>query len=207
MKTRDALGPPAVVPVMTVDDAARAAPLGAALWRGGLRVVEITLRTPAALGAIAAMKRELPELRVGAGTIATEDDAERAIAAGADFLVTPGTTPRLGEALARLGAPCLPGAATASEAMTLSELGFDALKFFPAEPLGGPDVLRALHGPLPHLVFCPTGGIGEDRVERWLALPNVGWVGGSWVAPDALVRAGDWAAIEANARRAAALAR
>ena len=139
------------------------------------------------------------------GTVRTSRDIEQSLNAGAAFLVTPGASPSLLKALWDAGAPALPGVATVSEAMTASEAGFTAMKFFPAEQAGGIGYLRALHGPLPELVFCPTGGIGADRAADYLALPNVACVGGSWIAPKAQISAGAWGAIEGNARKAAGM--
>lgn len=195
-----------VIPVLVIDEAAQAAPLAAALVAGGLPVLEVTLRTPAALDAIAAMA-QVPGARVGAGTVLTAQDAARAKAAGASFAVAPGSTPALVAACTELDLPLLPGAATASEVMALMEAGYRMLKFFPASAAGGMPLLKALHGPLPQAVFCPTGGIGAGTAAEWLALPNVACVGGSWVAPAAMMAAGDWAGIEGLARAAAGLPR
>lgn len=194
-----------VIPVLEVKDAADAAPLAAALGQGGLRVIELTMRTPAALDALAAMKRAAPSLLVGMGTILKTRDAERAIAQGADFLVTPGLSETLRGFLSTQTTPILPGVATASEAMTVLDAGLAHMKFFPAEPAGGIAYLKSLYGPLPQARFCPTGGIVPERVADYLALPNVPCVGGTWIAPASLVDARDWAAIEANARRAAGM--
>lgn len=194
-----------VIPVLEVERLDDAAPLAQALAAGGLRVIELTLRTACALEAVGAMKRAAPSLIVGMGTIRSRDDVKAAITAGADFLVSPGATPDLLAALK--GVPALPGVATASEAMGAAEAGFQALKFFPAEPAGGLAYLKALAGPLPDLVFCPTGGIDAARAADYLALSNVRCVGGSWIAPKAAIAAGDWRLIEANAGRAAALRR
>ena len=195
-----------VLPVLVIRELDHAAPLADALVAGGLRAVEVTLRSPVSIQAVAAMRRAAPELQVGAGTIRTVADVQAAKAAGADFLVSPGTTPALAEAFRDSGLPVIPGVATASEAMARADDGFTLLKFFPAERVGGVAALKDLAGPLPDLRFCPTGGIGEERIADYLALPNVVCVGGSWIAPEALQAAGDWAAIEANARRAAAFA-
>ena len=195
-----------VVPVLVIDDRARAAGLAKALVAGGLCALEVTLRTPAALDAIRAMA-EVEGGVVGAGTLLTAADVRAAKAAGARFGVSPGSTPRLLEACAEAGLPLLPGAATASEAMRLLELGYTVQKFFPAESAGGVMALKSLAAPLPQIGFCPTGGIGPANARDYLALPNVLCVGGSWVAAKDKVEAGDWAAIEALARDAAALAR
>ena len=194
-----------VIPVLVVDEVADAAPLGKALARGGLTVVELTLRTPAALAAMQAMQEAAPELIVGMGTVRSGDEARAAAEAGAAFLVSPGLTPRLAVELTETGLPCLPGVATAGEAMQAREQGFGALKFFPAEPAGGIAYLKALAGPLPDIRFCPTGSISRDRAPDYLALPNVACCGGSWIADAKLVGAKDWARIEDNARAAAAM--
>lgn len=203
MRIEDIMAAASVIPVLEVERLEDAAPLARALEAGGLKVIELTLRTAAALGALGEMKRAAPSLIAGMGTIRTPDDVERSLAAGADFLVSPGASAALLSAM-RV-APSLPGVATASEAMTAAEAGFRALKFFPAEPAGGAAFLKSLSGPLPDLRFCPTGGIAPERVGDYLALPNVPCVGGTWIATRAMVAAGDWAGIEANARRAAAL--
>lgn len=194
-----------VIPVIEIEKAADAEPLARALAAGGLRVVELTLRTACALDAIGAMQSAAPDLVVGMGTIRTPDDVERSLAAGAAFLVSPGATPSLLSAMAGCGAPALPGVATASEAMAAEAAGFRAMKFFPAEPAGGVSYLKSLAGPLPDVVFCPTGGIGAEAAAEYLALPNVACVGGSWIAPKSMIAGGDWQGIEANARRAASL--
>lgn len=191
-----------VIPVIEVSDLAHAVPLAQALAAGGLTVVELTLRTDCALDAVKAMQDAAPDLIVGMGTVRTPRDITQSLEAGAAFLVTPGSSPRLLDALNESGAPALPGTATASEAMTVFEAGFNAMKFFPAEQAGGVNYLRALYGPLPDCRFCPTGGIGVDRVSDYLALPNVACVGGSWIAPRALIEERGWAAIEDNARKA-----
>lgn len=195
-----------VMPVLVIDDLRHAEPLARALVAGGLPVLEVTLRTGCALDAIAAMAR-VPGARAGAGTVLTAHDAARVRAAGGTFAVSPGATPGLIAACSAQGLPLLPGAATASEAMVLLEAGYRVLKFFPAEAAGGQAMLRALRGPLPQADFVPTGGITEDSAADWLHLQNVVCVGGSWVAPAAMIRAGDWDGITARARKAAALAR
>lgn len=195
-----------VIPVLVIDDAARARPLAEALVAGGLPALEVTLRTPAALDAIAAMAG-VPGGMVGAGTLLTPQDVRAAKAAGARFGVAPGATDRLLAACEEEGLPLLPGAATASEAMALLERGYSAAKFFPAEQAGGVAALKAIGAPIPQLRFCPTGGVTLASAPAYLALPNVMCVGGSWVAPKAMVEAEDWAGIEALARQAAALPR
>lgn len=194
-----------VLPVIEIEEAANAAPLAHALAEGGLKAVELTLRTASACEALAAAKKAEPELVVGMGTVLDEAGARRAIDAGADFLVTPGAPPALLQSLIGLGVPFLPGVATASEAMAARAAGVTLMKFFPAEPAGGTAYLKALSGPLPDLIFCPTGGVGPDAASAYLALKNVVCVGGSWLAPRDLIGARDWDAIRANARRAVAL--
>jgi 2-dehydro-3-deoxyphosphogluconate aldolase/(4S)-4-hydroxy-2-oxoglutarate aldolase len=195
-----------VIPVIVIEDAAHALPLAQALVAGGLPVLEVTLRTPAALEAIALMA-EVPGAHVGAGTVLGAQDAENARKAGARFAVAPGSTPALIGACSDLDLALLPGAVTASEVMALLERGYSMLKFFPAEPAGGTAMLSALRGPLPQAQFCPTGGITPDSAPSYLAQKNVVCVGGSWIAPQAMMAAGDWAGITARARAAAALPR
>jgi len=195
-----------VIPVLVIDDPRHAAKLAQALVAGGLPVLEVTLRTPNALEAIAEMAK-VPGARVGAGTVLSAHDAARASAAGAEFAVSPGATPALISACVAQSLPLLPGAATASEVMSLMETGYRTLKFFPAEAAGGVAMLQALRGPLPQASFCPTGGITPANAPDYLNLQNVACVGGSWVAPVGLVKAGDWDAITRLARTAAALPR
>lgn len=170
-----------ILPILTVESVPQAEAIVGALLRGGLHSIELTLRTPAALDAIAALKRSCPTLTVGAGTVLTPDQARAAEDAGADFLVTPGATPALLEALLATELPVIPGAATPSELLALAERGFRVAKLFPAAVLGGTTMLKALHGPLPDFRFCPTGGIGEADAAAYLALPNVACIGGSWM--------------------------
>lgn len=191
-----------VLPVVAIGDAADAIPLARALLAGGIKSVEITLRTSAALDAIRAISDAVPEMIVGAGTVLNLDALAAAAAAGARYALSPGATPNLLEAARSAPIPLIPGIATASELMLGLDLGYRYFKFFPAEQLGGIAALSAFAGPLPLARFCPTGGIGADKAAGYLALENVLCVGGSWVAPGALIKAGDWAAIEANARRA-----
>lgn len=195
-----------VIPVIKIERAADAAPLARALAKGGLPAVEITLRTPAALEAIRLIASEAPEAVVGAGTILNARQFGEAVEAGARFIVSPGATPQLFEAARNSEVPLLPGAATASEAMAAREAGYSLLKFFPAEQAGGAALLKALASPLAGTRFCPTGGISAQNARDYLSLPNVICVGGSWVAPDDLVAAGDWDSIEKLAREAARLA-
>ncbi|SIO13649.1 2-keto-3-deoxy-phosphogluconate aldolase [Rhodovulum sp. ES.010] len=194
-----------VIPVLVIEDARHARPLAEALVAGGLPVLEVTLRTPAALDAIREMAGVAGGV-VGAGTLLTPEDVEAAQGAGAGFGVSPGATPMLLDAARAGDLPLLPGAATATEAMSLLEKGYSVQKFFPAEAAGGVAALKALAGPLPQIRLCPTGGIGPANARAYLSLPNTLCVGGSWVAPAVKVKAGDWAAITALAREAAALA-
>ncbi|MEI6484633.1 MAG: bifunctional 4-hydroxy-2-oxoglutarate aldolase/2-dehydro-3-deoxy-phosphogluconate aldolase [Sphingomonadales bacterium] len=192
-----------VIPVLVVDDVAHARPLAEALVAGGLPVLEVTLRTPAAPDVIAEMAR-VPGAIVGAGTVLSGADLSTALAAGARFAVSPGITAALGAAARARGVPFLPGVANASDIIRALEMGFSRLKFFPAEAAGGLPVLRALAAPFGGVRFCPTGGITEHSAATWLAEPAVTCVGGSWIAKRGET---DWAAIEARARAAAALAR
>jgi 2-dehydro-3-deoxyphosphogluconate aldolase/(4S)-4-hydroxy-2-oxoglutarate aldolase len=193
-----------VVPVLVVDDVKVAVPLAEALVAGGLPALEVTLRTPAALDVI----REMATVKggiVGAGTLVTPKDAQNAKDAGAKFGVSPGATTALVKACEEVGLPLLAGAVTASEVMNMLALGYDLLKFFPAEAAGGLNAVKSIGGPFPQVTFCPTGGITLDSAPSYLKLPNVICVGGSWVAPKDLVVKGDWADIEELAREAAAL--
>ncbi|MFG3122969.1 bifunctional 4-hydroxy-2-oxoglutarate aldolase/2-dehydro-3-deoxy-phosphogluconate aldolase [Streptomyces sp. NPDC017615] len=194
-----------VLPVVVLSDAADAVPLARALVAGGLPAIEVTLRTPAALDGIRAIAEEVPEAVVGAGTVITPEQVTRCVAAGARFLVSPGWTETLLAAMRESGVPFLPGVSTASEVVALLERGVREMKFFPARAAGGTAYLRSLAGPLPDARFCPTGGIAEASAPEYLALPNVGCVGGSWMVPADAVAAGDWARIEELARGAAGL--
>lgn len=197
-----------VVPVMVVERIEDAVPLATALYNGGLKVLEITLRTPCALDAITAMVEALPEDAViGAGTIITPKDLDNAVKAGSTFLVSPGTTPALIEAAKASSIPLLAGVATPTEAMNLYVQGFTHQKFFPAEAAGGVPMLKSIGGPLPQITFCPTGGIDLAKAPSYLALPNVACVGGTWMAPKELMKAGRWDEIERLAREAASLPR
>jgi len=195
-----------VIPVLVLEDAESALLVGEALIEGGLPVLEITLRTPAALECIRVLSR-LKGAVVGAGTVLSPEQLKTSMDAGASFAVSPGVTPRLIEAAVRARVPYLPGVATASEAMALTELGLTHFKFFPAEALGGTKHLASLASPLPHIRFCPTGGITQENAKNWLSLPNVCCVGGSWVAPADAVHARDTKRITSLAREAAALKR
>ncbi|MER8014486.1 bifunctional 4-hydroxy-2-oxoglutarate aldolase/2-dehydro-3-deoxy-phosphogluconate aldolase [Streptomyces griseoluteus] len=196
-----------VLPVVVLSDAADAVPLARALVAGGLPAIEVTLRTPAALDGIRAIAEEVPGAVVGAGTVITPEQVSRCVAAGARFLVSPGWTESLLAALRESGVPFLPGVSTASEVVALLERGVREMKFFPAQAAGGTAYLKSLAGPLPDARFCPTGGIAEATAPEYLALPNVGCVGGSWMVPADAVAAGDWARIEELARGAAGLSR
>ena len=193
-----------VIPVLVIADASRAKGLAEALVAGGIYALEVTLRTADALKAITAMA-EVPGAIVGAGTVLNPDDAKRAQDAGATFAVSPGSTDRLLDACEAMGLPMLPGAATATEAMALLDRGYSFQKFFPAEAIGGAPALTSLAGPLPQITFCPTGGVTPENAVTYLSLPNTVCVGGSWVAPNAMVAAGDWAGITALAAEAAKL--
>ncbi|AUR04798.1 KHG/KDPG aldolase [Phaeobacter inhibens] len=195
-----------IVPVLVVHDVAHARPLAEALVAGGLPALEVTLRTPAALDVIAEMAKVKGGV-VGAGTLITPEDVTRAVAAGAQFGVSPGATDTLLDAAEAADLPMLPGAATASEAMRLLDRGYDMLKFFPAEASGGAPALKAIGAPLPQISFCPTGGVSPDNADSYLSLSNVVCAGGSWVAPTKLVEAGDWDGIRDLARAASQLAR
>ncbi len=203
---RDLLSISPVIPVVVIDDVADAVPLAEALGRGGIAVLEITLRTPAGLGAIERVAAEVPGTVVGAGTVTTPEEAEAARRAGARFIVTPGATDRLLAGALDTGLPLVAGATTLTEILRLREWGQQAVKFFPAEAAGGTAYLSAVAGPVPDVLFCATGGITPANAAEYLALPNVGCVGGSWLSPRAEVRAGNWTAIERLAADALTLA-
>jgi 2-dehydro-3-deoxyphosphogluconate aldolase / (4S)-4-hydroxy-2-oxoglutarate aldolase len=194
-----------VIPVIVLEQVAHAVPLARALVEGGVRVLEVTLRTPAALACIEAIAREVPQAILGAGTLRTADDVRAAKSAGCVFGVSPGYTSLVGRACAEAGLPLLPGVATASEVMQANADGFSFLKFFPATQAGGMPMLKALHGPFPDVTFCPTGGITPETAPQFLALPNVKVCGGSWLTPADAVKAGDWARITALAKAAGGL--
>jgi 2-dehydro-3-deoxyphosphogluconate aldolase / (4S)-4-hydroxy-2-oxoglutarate aldolase len=205
MSIRSILASSPVIPVLTIDELEHAVPMATALCRGGLRVLEVTLRSPVALQVIEAMRRALPDAIVGAGTLKSAHDVREAVRAGAQFAVSPGLTPQLVEAARLHSVALLPGVMTATELMQALDLGFDTFKLFPAQQAGGVGMLKALGAPFPEARFCPTGGITRASAPEFLALPNVLCVGGSWVAPVDHVRARDWAAIEELARDAAKL--
>ncbi|WP_425406094.1 bifunctional 4-hydroxy-2-oxoglutarate aldolase/2-dehydro-3-deoxy-phosphogluconate aldolase [Hwanghaeella sp.] len=196
-----------VIPVVTIRVVEDAVPLARALAAGGLPAVEVTLRTPGSLAALEAIARNVPEAIAGAGTVLSKGQAKAAAEAGAAFLVSPGATEALILGIREMGIPWLPGAATASEVMRLREAGFYRQKFFPAEQAGGAAMLKGWGAPLPDVVFCPTGGISAANAKDYLSLPNVGCVGGSWVAPSKMIAEKDWAGITALAQAAAALPR
>ncbi len=194
-----------VVPVVVLHDIQAAVPLARALVAGGLPIIEVTLRTDAALRSIERIAVEVPEACVGAGTVVTTDQVKQCVDAGARFLVSPGCTDRLLTAMDGCGLPYLPGVATVSDMLTVLDRGRTEMKFFPAEAAGGVAYLKAVAGPLPHARFCPTGGITVATAGDYLALPNVGCVGGSWLTPADAVAAGDWARIADLAREVASL--
>ncbi len=207
MNIREIMNVAPVVPVLIVEELEQAAPLAQALCAGGLRVLEVTLRTPVALAAIEAMRIAVPDAIVGVGTLARPEDFEAAERAGALFGVSPGLTPELAEASRAVSFPLLPGVMTPGEVIAARLQGFDSLRLFPALQAGGIGMLRALASPFSDVVFCPTGGITRESAPDFLALPNVACVGGSWVAPATLLKSRDWKGIEELARDASALAR
>jgi 2-dehydro-3-deoxyphosphogluconate aldolase/(4S)-4-hydroxy-2-oxoglutarate aldolase len=194
-----------VIPVIVLHRVQDAVPMARALVEGGVKVLEVTLRTPAALACIEAIARDVPEAIVGAGTLRVAADAQAAKDAGSRFAVSPGYTEALGAACRAAGLPLLPGVASASEVMTAMADGLQFLKFFPATAAGGIPMLKALAGPFPDIAFCPTGGITVETAPQFLALPNVKVCGGSWLTPQAAVDAGDWAQITRLAKAASAL--
>lgn len=203
--TADLLDLSPVVPVVVIDELSDAVPVATALLNGGIKVIELTLRTPVALAAIAEVRSAVPDIVVGAGTVTSPLLATQAAEAGASFLVTPGNTPAVVDECFATGLPFLPGVSTVSEAMAMAERGLTALKFFPAEPAGGVPYLKSIAGPLPGLRFCPTGGISLATAPSYLALGNVGCVGGSWLTPSDALAAKDFGRVEALAKEAAAL--
>ncbi|MCJ8268651.1 MAG: bifunctional 4-hydroxy-2-oxoglutarate aldolase/2-dehydro-3-deoxy-phosphogluconate aldolase [Psychrosphaera sp.] len=205
MDIRQIMDASPVMPVLVIQRIEDAVPLARALYNGGLTVLEITLRTPVALEAITAIKEQLPDAIVGAGTVIDAKTLKAAAQAGSQFFVSPGVNEGLLAAAKDSDIPLLPGVATPSEAMKLYELGYSALKFFPAEAAGGTPMLKSIGGPLPQLAFCPTGGVNPENAPSYLALPNVRCVGGSWMAPEKLIREQQWAQIEAMAKVASQL--
>jgi Entner-Doudoroff aldolase len=198
-----AFGP--VIPVIVLEHVEHAVPLARALVQGGVRVLEVTLRTKAALACIEAIAREVPDAIVGAGTLRTADDVHAAKQAGCQFGVSPGYTSEIAQTCRAVGLPLLPGVATASEVMQANAEGFSFLKFFPATAAGGVPMLKALAGPFPDVAFCPTGGITAETAPQFLSLPNVKVCGGSWLTPADAVKVGDWARITALAQATHAL--
>jgi 2-dehydro-3-deoxyphosphogluconate aldolase / (4S)-4-hydroxy-2-oxoglutarate aldolase len=207
LQATDVMQDAPVIPVIVLADRAHAVPLARALVAGGIRMLEVTLRSPVALACIEAIAREVPEAVVGAGTVRSASDAQAAVLAGARFAVSPGYTRAVGKACRDLGIALLPGVATGSEIMLAQEDGYTNLKFFPALQAGGLPMLRAWQGPFADVRFCPTGGIGAANAREFLALPNVACVGGSWIAPADALAAGDWGRITQLAAEAAALPR
>ena len=194
------LGP--VMPVIVIEQANHAIPLGEALLTGGIKTIEITLRTSAALNAIEQLAKHLPEIYVGAGTILTKENATQAKNSGAKFCVSPGTTSSIIDACNECNISLLPGASTVSEMLTLSEAGFSEIKFFPASAAGGIPFIKSLVSPLPNLKFCPTGGISYETASEWLSLVNVSCVGGSWIAPAKDINDQNFSEITARAKQA-----
>jgi 2-dehydro-3-deoxyphosphogluconate aldolase/(4S)-4-hydroxy-2-oxoglutarate aldolase len=192
-----------VLPVVSIDKVAHAVPLAKALLAGGLNAIEVTLRTAAGLGCIEAIAAEIPDMVVGAGTVLSPADLRAVAAAGAKFALSPGSTPQLLAAAKTSSIPFVPGVASASEVMAVLDAGLTTMKLFPAAILGGPAMLKALNGPLGQAMFCPTGGVSLDNANTYLAEPNVLCVGGTWIAPNDLIQAGDWPAITARAAAAA----
>ena len=193
-----------VIPVMVIDDINDAVAMATALVKGGLRVLEVTLRTVHGLEAIRQIKQQVPGAIVGAGTVINAIDAKNAKEAGAEFLVSPGSTEQLMDAALLLDIPLLPGVVTPTEAMTLLARGVTYMKFFPAQAAGGIPMLKSIAGPLPSIKFCPTGGINEANAKEFLALDNVLCVGGTWMLSKELIDAKNWLAVEEKARVAAA---
>ncbi|HEY8700501.1 MAG TPA: bifunctional 4-hydroxy-2-oxoglutarate aldolase/2-dehydro-3-deoxy-phosphogluconate aldolase [Arthrobacter sp.] len=194
-----------VIPVVTIDDPRHAVPIARALADGGIRIIELTLRTESALASLERIANEVPDILVGAGTVLTAGQADAALTAGAQFLVSPGVTPSLLDHMLTLGIPVLPGVATAGEVMQVLERGLTAMKFFPAGPAGGPAYLAAIGAPIPQVQFCPTGCVGLDSAPGYLALPNVSCVGGSWLTPREAIETEDWQQITRLAQGAAGL--
>ncbi|WP_104175236.1 bifunctional 4-hydroxy-2-oxoglutarate aldolase/2-dehydro-3-deoxy-phosphogluconate aldolase [Arthrobacter sp. Y81] len=194
-----------VIPVVTIDDPRSAVPVARALAEGGVGIIELTLRTEKALTSLKRIADEVPDIIVGAGTVLTPAQADAAVAAGAQFLVSPGVTPSLLGHMLTLGVPILPGVATVGEVMQVLESGLTAMKFFPAGPAGGPDYLAAIGAPIPQVQFCPTGGVSLSSAPAYLGLPNVSCVGGSWLTPRGAVENEDWQQITGLAREAAGL--
>jgi 2-dehydro-3-deoxyphosphogluconate aldolase/(4S)-4-hydroxy-2-oxoglutarate aldolase len=206
-KTEDLLFSAGILPVVAVDTLDQARHVAESLLEGGLPAIELTLRTPVAMDALEVLKKEYPGVAVGMGTVLTIDQIGRCVAAGADFLVTPGTPAHMAEALATAPIPVIPGAGTPTELMTLMHHGFRVCKLFPATAVGGLAMIKGLYGPIPDLKLCPTGGITEATVAEYLAQPNVVCAGGSWMVPKAWLDAGEWNSVRDAAARAAAIVR
>ena len=196
-----------ILPVVTVHTLDEARKVSEALLKGGLPAIELTLRTPVAMDALAMLKKELPDIVIGAGTVLTQDQISQSIDAGADFLVTPGTPPAMAEALAAADIPVVPGAATPTELLALAARGFRVCKLFPAMAAGGLAMVKGVAGPMPELKLCPTGGINEANAADFLKQKNVVCIGGSWMVQDAWIRAGQWDEVKKSAAAAAAIVR
>ena len=194
-----------VIPVVTIADPQHAVPVARALLGGGVGVIELTLRTDSAFESLKRIANEVPDILVGAGTILTPGQADAAVAAGAQFLVSPGVTPGLLDHMLQINVPVLPGVATVGEVMTVRERGLKAMKFFPAGPAGGPDYLAAIGAPLPEVLFCPTGGVSLETAPGYLSLKNVACVGGSWLTPRSAMEHDDWEQVTNLAREASRL--
>ncbi|HRC73171.1 MAG TPA: bifunctional 4-hydroxy-2-oxoglutarate aldolase/2-dehydro-3-deoxy-phosphogluconate aldolase [Candidatus Competibacter sp.] len=205
MNVLDVMRTGPVIPVIAIEDLAHAVPLAKALVAGGVRVLEVTLRTAVGLDSIRAIAREVPDAIVGVGTLTRPEEFAKALEAGARFGVSPGLTPSMIEAAHQTGLPLLPGVMTPSDVIAARLAGFQQLKLFPAQQAGGIGMLKALGGPFPDVMFCPTGGVSVENAPDFLALPNVACVGGSWLAPKAAMVAGDWGKITALAKEASAL--
>ena len=191
-----------VIPVVVIENPVHAVPLARALVAGGVSIIEVTLRTPSALDAVRAIAAEVPEIALGVGSVLTAEHVDQALAAGAEFLVSPGASPALLQRLVAAPVPVLPGVATVSEVLTALDHGLTELKFFPAGPAGGPAYLAAIGGPVPQVRFCPTGGVTPANLRDYLAVPGVAAVGGTWLTPKAAIAAEDWAEITALASAA-----
>lgn len=194
-----------ILPVVTVHSLDEARKVSQALLEGGLPAIELTLRTPVAMEALAMLKRELPDIVIGAGTVLTVEQMKQSIDAGADFLVTPGTTAEMAVALAQADIPVVPGAASPTEMLTLMAHGFRVCKLFPANAVGGLAMIKGLAGPLSELKLCPTGGIGEDTAADYLLQPNVVCIGGSWMVPKDWLANGEWDKVRESSAKAAAI--
>lgn len=205
LTSREVMRNAPVIPVIVLHDKAHAVPLARALVEGGIRILEVTLRTPHAIACIEAIAREVPEAVIGAGTVRSAADARAVADAGARFVVSPGYTFALGQACRDVGLPLLPGVATGSEIMMAQEDGLTEVKFFPAMQAGGVGMLKAWHGPFSEMTFCPTGGINAANSAEFLSLPNVACVGGSWLTPADAIANGEWQRITNLARKAACL--